>query len=658
MVNRVSEINVRGSLLVNEVLLHCLRNKHPLPAFKDSFFKACFLQDIKTNSRTSKEDYSTVKDVFDNEFFDYPRIERRHGDGDGQMITIAARKYGTNLTTSIHYAFLDRQKAFIRTWLRDQQNKLHRQHNLRQTEWQTEVRNMQLFVQQFLSSPDHEQEKKKKEDEIEILEKKMIDEKESFNKTKKVWKDVSLYHVMCAINGWTKKSNRKRKRGNNNVDDLIPKAVQDFIHQERDLLKNPKDFDPEGVSDTDLLLRYLFHILEYYRENKVGHGFPLAPICKIKRHFLTIDTTGLHEMLKAVSKKTTKLPKQLSEILKLSNKKIFENSSTISAMWRETFNIDGLRRRRRFGNQIDTDGISLVTHFNVKVRARTKHKKRRRYKQRKQQQGVSSSTRIISIDPGRNNLVMAFDSATSCTRKLTRKMYYQRAGIYKATRKIANCELPLQGVISKLAKASIRTSSPRLSYEYRQTIIKNYDRLWQHRTERKRSKFALTVCAGKRRTLDKFFVDLKTMGGVSKNDKRSIVIAYGAATMNPTGKGETSVPVKGVLKVCQRHYSTVMVNEHLTTKVHNVCHQRLNPVSRMTERFPIRGLCWCQTCSKYVSRDGNAAQNILRVYRAKMEGIDRPHDLRFGQSQQKMQTLAKVPIPQKTNKLWRELLSF
>jgi transposase len=328
----------------------------------------------------------------------------------------------------------------------------------------------------------------------------------------------------------------------------------------------------------------------------------------------------------------------------------------MSAMWKKTFNLDGLRRRRRFGNQIDTDGVSLVTHFNVKVRARTKHKKRRRYKQRKQQ-GGSSSTRIIAIDPGRNNLVMAFDSATSSTRKLTRKTYYQRAGINKATRKIANCELPLHGVNSKLSKASIRTSSARLSYEYRQTIIKNYDRLWKHRTERKRSKIALTVFAGKQRALDKFFVDLKTMGGVSKDDKRSIVIAYGAATMNPTGKGETSVPVKRVLKVCQRYYSTVMVNEHLTTKVHNVCHQRLNPVSRMSERFPIRGLCWCQTCSKYVSRDGNAAQNILRVYRAKING-KRPHDLRFGQAQQKMQTLAKVPIPQKTNKLWRELLSF
>ena len=40
------------------------------------------------------------------------------------------------------------------------------------------------------------------------------------------------------------------------------------------------------------------------------------------------------------------------------------------------------------------------------------------------------------------------------------------------------------------------------------------------------------------------------------------------------------VPVKRILEVCCKHYKTVLVNEHLTTKVHHACGQRLNPIAR------------------------------------------------------------------------------
>lgn len=179
---------------------------------------------------------------------------------------------------------------------------------------------------------------------------------------------------------------------------------------------------------------------------------------------------------------------------------------------------------------------------------------------------------------------------------------------------------------------------------------------------RKRAKNALTLYSGKQRTLDRFFAGLKTnFGGNESIQKRPVVVAYGSATIHPTGKGEVSVPVKYVLKVCQRHYKTVMVNEHLTTKVHNVCHQRMHPVSRESEKYSIRGLCWCPTCAKFVSRDGNAAQNILRVYRTMHSGglQGRPYDLRFGQPKQEMATLPLVQrgVP-KQQKTWRALLSF
>ena len=88
-------------------------------------------------------------------------------------------------------------------------------------------------------------------------------------------------------------------------------------------------------------------------------------------------------------------------------------------------------------------------------------------------------------------------------------------------------------------------------------------------------------------------------------------------------------------------------NEYLTTKVHHACGHRLNPIASQTAERPVRavrGLCWCQTCTKFVSRDGNAAHNILGIFKTNMynEGT-RPHALRFGQPRQVVQIRLKLP---------------
>jgi hypothetical protein len=115
-IRSTSEIIVRGSLIVNDVLLHCLRLRLSIPTLTEaSFFNACFLQGIKAKgARGSKKDYTIVKDVFENEFREYPVIERTRGD---IQITIAAARYGKNLTTSVKQSFLTRQRALVKNWL-------------------------------------------------------------------------------------------------------------------------------------------------------------------------------------------------------------------------------------------------------------------------------------------------------------------------------------------------------------------------------------------------------------------------------------------------------------------------------------------------------------------------------------------------------------
>jgi hypothetical protein len=61
--------------------------------------------------------------------------------------------------------------------------------------------------------------------------------------------------------------------------------------------------------------------------------------------------------------------------------------------------------------------------------------------------------------------------------------------------------------------------------------------------------------------MDSFFASFTT------REEGRPIIAYGAASFLPTGKGEVSVPVQRVLKTCRKHYQTMLVNEYLTTKV-------------------------------------------------------------------------------------------
>lgn len=346
----------------------------------------------------------------------------------------------------------------------------------------------------------------------------------------------------------------------------------------------------------------------------------------------------LFEWLKNVAAEASPVvcPDWLTALGGMSIKTFFEEKhhGLQHTAWNATFNMDGLRRRRTFGHQIDTDGVAMTVHFNVTIRKRAKHHKRTKQKSH-------AFKRIVAIDPGRTNLVTALDSSTSKLHTLTRGEYYQKARILRLQHKTRTWELSLRGVVSAWSKASIRTSSPSLAYAYRQVLVRNYGRLWALRFEKKRAREALACFAGKQHVLDSFFSSLTHRG----EDKP--VIAYGAASFHPTGKGEVSVPVKGVLKACRKHYQTVLVNEYLTTKVHHACGHRLNPIASQTAERPVRavrGLCWCQTCTKFVSRDGNAAHNILGIFKTNMynEGT-RPHALRFAQPRQVVQIRLKLP---------------
>jgi transposase len=98
--------------------------------------------------------------------------------------------------------------------------------------------------------------------------------------------------------------------------------------------------------------------------------------------------------------------------------------------------------------------------------------------------------------------------------------------------------------------------------------------------------------------------------------KERPILAYGSANINPTGKGEVTVPVKYIQRACEQKFEVFPVDEFRTSKVCYKCGELLDEVKFEGEKFPVRGLRWCKTktCSELLDRDFNAAKNILNRY--------------------------------------------
>lgn len=358
-----------------------------------------------------------------NEFYDYPPIMRSRGDI--QAITITAKRYMINFKTALVSTFFKRQRAYIQTWL--------------------DVNHLTQQDQQ---------------------------------------KGLA-YEIQCLINGWKKRPRRppkkrqKCQRTEIQEPDPMPPQVIDFIEQERQLLGQPADLsDKQLKHDLWRTIRYLHHTLKFYEEYGVGKGFSLAPVARVKSHFMTIDTVVLFELLKNVaSALDDNCPLWLLPVLRLSIKDVRKGDPKHpfkDIMWRKTFNLDGLRRRMRFNYQIDTDGISMSSHFVATKKSGVKKLKRRRYRARRR---MSSEERVIAIDPGRTNLITAYDTYTGSYKTLSRGGYRQAIGFAVRQKNAVLREAPLHGINQSLSRTSMRTSNRLKMYSYRQVLIRNYEKL-------------------------------------------------------------------------------------------------------------------------------------------------------------------------------------
>lgn len=411
--------------------------------------------------------------------------------------------------------------------------------------------------------------------------------------------------VLFAINGWI-----NGKKDIQEIEATFSPKVKLFIAYQRNLLGSPDKLCEASLKrKLHNVIRYYYDIISYMT-TVGGKRFSIAPVCTIKAHFLTIDNTVLCELLKNVILRSRKrgwhdqIPRFIIDAV--------ESNKMSDMVWKSVFNYEGLRRRREFGNQVETDGVSVCFHFTYTKKRMSRAKRRFRSKQKRKH------SHVITVDPGRSNIIFAHSVGTSQYYKLTRKQYYTESGMTHRFQKKQKDLASLTYIYNQLSNAPARSVCQMDWFKYQSIITQYYDILWSKHTQTKHKRAALRVYALKQKCLDRFFNRF-----LDEEGKRPLVV-YGAASMNPTGKGELSVPVQHVYKKCSQRFTTIKTDECMTTVMHHKCQQRTKPVYDCGIFENVRGLRWCPTCRELVSRDKNPCHNLAAIYHAS----ERPKYLR------------------------------
>jgi hypothetical protein len=164
--------------------------------------------------------------------------------------------------------------------------------------------------------------------------------------------------------------------------------------------------------------------------------------------------------------------------------------------------------------------------------------------------------------------------------------------------------------------------------------VNNFNTLWTEKLRPRWARQKFRLYCGKRRALQEFVNNLR-------GDEIPL-IAYGAAGIASGGRGERSVPVKGIQRLVRQTYPTVLVDEYNTTKMCPTCHVPLQLVKVQAwqrrdgswktvtchdlRRCGNRGAGGCASlgCS-WKNRDEAASLNIGRC--ARLNAVKAGHDV-------------------------------
>ena len=358
----------------------------------------------------------------------------------------------------------------------------------------------------------------------------------------------------------------------------------------------------------------------------------LTPICGVRNHFVTIDTTCLYGIAR--------------DIGLLGDDCLYGAFNDLREdHWRSFLDVDRIKGRNcKFTGTIDTDGIAICIHFTRPKGVSQKAVPQKVYD--------PASYRVLGVDPGRTNILYMVERLSNGSFKkfvLSRSQYYTDSGIKAANinskKWNKRVELHIQGLSTTSPKGASLTKF--LAFLVRWTSSR--DALYTEYSKARWSEQRMRLYGGKKRVFANFLNRVEK-GDVTtgERDMRPTVLAYGSAKFAPTGTGELSVPTSRAFKECSARFECALVDEFRTSRTFHkdgtLLQQvgMIGPLPKNGGHRTVRGLLWCCSTSndcKFVNRDLNAAINILNCNAPK-----RPSWLTrvAGQPPLKKQYIAKI----------------
>jgi hypothetical protein len=290
-----------------------------------------------------------------------------------------------------------------------------------------------------------------------------------------------------------------------------------------------------------------------FNEEHGFKNFTLLPLCAIKVHAVKIDKKVLYALLKAINGTEATSPDNFNAEFEFG--RYFDTTGMKNHEWTWT-------------KSLHTDGITASFLFE-RIRLVTTEVKKPK-KQKVEQPKFVDATSFIGIDPGRANLITAIkqdEHGHHSTIKLTRKQFYNDAGITKTNQRVAHWNKRIVEEELLFAQHSLKTVDLDQWRGFLFDYIQVHDALWDEKCKPQRSRARFRMFNGKKRVMD------KTINKFKNEDKTMPVIGYGAAKFSATGKGEAAVPwvLKHVERRCPR---VMMIDEFRTSQTHHECLSR------------------------------------------------------------------------------------
>jgi hypothetical protein len=356
----------------------------------------------------------------------------------------------------------------------------------------------------------------------------------------------------------------------------------------------------------------------------MGKRFDVVPMCKIKSHFVTIDSGVLYGIMRDISPEFSVSRENFTG----------ENRETY---WKNISNFKRLRvnKQKLFTGMIETDGVALCVHYRRLKKDRpvppsaapvTKGAEKKEADPETQEvedndfvvevtkdedekeadpatqkvqdndlvvdtakdedekeadpatQEAEDNDFVVCADPGNTNIITiaapkrAEDGTDGNVRqkdmrvlRISRARYYRESGIMNARKKIATWNAGMKDHLEALSEVTSRRADFQAFRKFMEVCIVHWDALWEEYTKARWARLRMNLYCGKQRGFANLFNNLSAL---KEDENQRLVVAYGAGRWK-TQKGTTPAPTTRTYRECARRFVTIPVDEFRTSFAHH-----------------------------------------------------------------------------------------